>query len=142
MRSIQVVPLPPGRVDVKSRNLPSGDQRGLLLSVLGDVKRTGSPPARWNDPHFAVILVLVLVDRLHRERDASAVGRDRGSAQRRELVPVRQRKGALGRLLSRERERSGEGGDSRQRPSHAVDSVWMGVAGTHEDNSVVWEASH
>src|ERR1051326_9135467 len=44
MRNIHVVPLPPGRVDVKRRNLPSGDQRGLLLSVLGEVKRTASPP--------------------------------------------------------------------------------------------------
>src|SRR5215475_7584741 len=44
MRSIQVEPCPPGRVDVKRRYFPSGDQRGLLLSVLGDVKRTAEPP--------------------------------------------------------------------------------------------------
>src|SRR5690349_4082100 len=44
MRSIQVDPFPPGRVDVKRRYLPSGDQRGLLLSVAGDVKRVASPP--------------------------------------------------------------------------------------------------
>src|SRR4051812_24888824 len=45
MRIAQVFPLPPGRVDVKNRYFPSGDQRAALLSVLGDVKRCGSPPA-------------------------------------------------------------------------------------------------
>src|SRR5688500_16717585 len=45
MRNIQVLPLPPGRCDVNSSSLPSGDQRGLVLSVLGDVKRRASPPA-------------------------------------------------------------------------------------------------
>src|SRR5690349_17154899 len=44
MRSIQVLPFPPVRLDVKIRYLPSADHRGLLLSVLGDVKRIGSPP--------------------------------------------------------------------------------------------------
>src|SRR5919109_220793 len=44
MRSIHVVPFPPGRFDVNIRYLPSGDQRGLLLSVLGEVKRIGAPP--------------------------------------------------------------------------------------------------
>src|SRR5881394_1300553 len=44
MRSIHVAPRPPGRFDVKIRYFPSGDQRGLLLSVLGDVKRVAAPP--------------------------------------------------------------------------------------------------
>src|SRR5258705_9440927 len=44
MRRIQVLPFPPGRCDVNTRYFPSGDQRGLELSVLGDVKRLGSPP--------------------------------------------------------------------------------------------------
>src|SRR5688500_10507249 len=54
MRSIQVLPFPPGRCEVKSNSFPSGDQRGFVLSALGDVKRRGSPPsvgttqiARW-----------------------------------------------------------------------------------------------
>jgi hypothetical protein len=41
----QLFPFPPGRDDGKKRYFPSGDQRGALLSVLGDVKRCGSPPA-------------------------------------------------------------------------------------------------
>ena len=45
MRSAQVRPLPPGRVDAKSSSFPSGDQRGLLLSTPGEVSRIGSPPA-------------------------------------------------------------------------------------------------
>src|SRR5215218_10100298 len=45
MRSAQVFPLPPGRLDVKSSSAPSGENRGFELSVLGDVYRTGSPPA-------------------------------------------------------------------------------------------------
>src|SRR5690242_18351972 len=45
MRSIHVAPRPPGRCDEKTRSLPSGDHRGLELSVLGDVKRIGAPPA-------------------------------------------------------------------------------------------------
>src|SRR6185503_5962244 len=36
-------PVPPARFDVKKRYLPSSDQRGLLASVPGDVRRTGSP---------------------------------------------------------------------------------------------------
>src|SRR5688500_10975999 len=35
----------PGRVDVKSKYLPSGEKRGFELSVLGEVYRVGSPPA-------------------------------------------------------------------------------------------------
>src|SRR3954471_6921171 len=45
MRNIQVLPFPPVRCDVKIRYLPSADQRGLELSVLGEVNRCGSPPA-------------------------------------------------------------------------------------------------
>src|SRR5438876_261947 len=45
MRSIHVLPFPPGRCDVKISSLPSGDHRGLELSVLGDVRRCASPPA-------------------------------------------------------------------------------------------------
>jgi hypothetical protein len=37
MRSAHVVPLPPGRFDVKNRYFPSGDQRGFVLSAPGDV---------------------------------------------------------------------------------------------------------
>src|SRR6476661_8102624 len=44
MRIAQVFPFPPGRFEVKSRYRPSGDQRGALLSWLGEVKRFGSPP--------------------------------------------------------------------------------------------------
>jgi hypothetical protein len=45
IRSAQVRPLPPGRVEEKRRSFPSGDQRGLLLSTPGEVSRIGSPPA-------------------------------------------------------------------------------------------------
>src|SRR6476620_913921 len=46
MRIAHVFPLaPPVRVEVKNRNRPSGDQRGDVLSWLGDVNRFGSPPA-------------------------------------------------------------------------------------------------
>ena len=45
IRSAQVRPFPPGRVEVKSRSLPSGAQRGLVLSTPGEVIRAGSPPA-------------------------------------------------------------------------------------------------
>src|ERR1700738_4520129 len=45
MRIAQLFPFPPGRGEVKNRMRPSADQRGALLSVLGDVKRCGSPPA-------------------------------------------------------------------------------------------------
>src|SRR5688500_2564297 len=45
MRSAHVFPLPPGRCDVNRRYLPSGENRGFELSVLGDVYRTGCPPA-------------------------------------------------------------------------------------------------
>jgi hypothetical protein len=37
MRMAHVFPFPPVRVDVKNRYRPSADQRGALLSVLGDV---------------------------------------------------------------------------------------------------------
>jgi hypothetical protein len=37
MRSAQVLPFPPGRLDVKKRSVPSGEKRGLELSVLGEV---------------------------------------------------------------------------------------------------------
>src|SRR3954447_14567763 len=40
----QRFPFPPLRDELKKRYFPSGDQRGLLLSVLGEVKRCGSPP--------------------------------------------------------------------------------------------------
>src|SRR5690606_41448776 len=40
-----VLPRPPLRCELKNRYVPSGDQRGLLLSVEGDVQRCGSPPA-------------------------------------------------------------------------------------------------
>src|SRR5215204_103873 len=40
-----VVPRPPVRCEVKKRYFPSGDQRGLLLSVPGEVQRSGAPPA-------------------------------------------------------------------------------------------------
>src|SRR5467141_3133040 len=43
MRSIHVLPFPPGRCEVNTRYLPSGDQRGFELSALGDVNRSGSP---------------------------------------------------------------------------------------------------
>src|SRR3990172_5930549 len=45
MRSAQVRPLPPGRVEVKRSSLPSGDQRGFELSTPGEVSGIGSPPA-------------------------------------------------------------------------------------------------
>src|SRR5688572_19889627 len=45
MRNAHVRPLAPGRVEVKSRYFPSAEKRGFVLSVLGEVKRTGSPPA-------------------------------------------------------------------------------------------------
>src|SRR5881397_2056214 len=45
MRMAQLFPLPPGRVELKKRYFPSGDQRGAELSVPGEVKRCGSPPA-------------------------------------------------------------------------------------------------
>ena len=41
----QLLPFPPARNDVKKRYFPSGDHRGALLSVPGEVKRCGSPPA-------------------------------------------------------------------------------------------------
>src|SRR5687768_12976222 len=44
IRSIQVFAFPPGRCDVNMSSLPSGDQRGLELSVLGEVYRCGGPP--------------------------------------------------------------------------------------------------
>src|SRR5690348_2562352 len=37
-------PRPPGRVDVKYSTRPSSEYPGALLSVLGVVSRTGSPP--------------------------------------------------------------------------------------------------
>src|SRR5512144_2053869 len=45
MRSAQVVPFPPSRFEAKKRYAPVGDQRGLVLSVPGEVYRCGSPPA-------------------------------------------------------------------------------------------------
>src|SRR5690242_17184804 len=44
MRSAHVEPRPPGRFDVKNRYFPSPEKRGLLLSVPGEVYRTGWPP--------------------------------------------------------------------------------------------------
>jgi len=35
----------PGRVELKRRYFPSGENRGFELSVLGDVYRVASPPA-------------------------------------------------------------------------------------------------
>jgi hypothetical protein len=64
-----------------------------------------------------MILVVFLVDRLHGERDASTVWRDRRRTEGRELVPVGEGESAL--LLRAKGENwSGEGGDSRLRPSH------------------------
>jgi len=37
MRSAQVLPVPPERCDEKKSHLPSGEKRGLLLSVAGAV---------------------------------------------------------------------------------------------------------
>src|SRR5690606_32418923 len=45
MRSAHVDPLPPGRLELKKRYAPSGDQRGFELSVPGEVTRYGSPPS-------------------------------------------------------------------------------------------------
>src|SRR5688500_6585493 len=45
MRSPHVRTVDPGRVELKSRYLPSGEKRGFELSVLGDVYRVASPPA-------------------------------------------------------------------------------------------------
>src|SRR5687768_7885980 len=44
MRSPQVRAREPGRVELKRRYFPSGENRGFELSVLGDVKRVASPP--------------------------------------------------------------------------------------------------
>ncbi len=44
MRSAHVVPFAPSRFEVNMRYRPSGDQRGLELSVDGDVNRAGAPP--------------------------------------------------------------------------------------------------
>ena len=45
VRSAQVLPCPPCRLDVKNRNFPSGEKYGFELSVLGEVNRTAGPPA-------------------------------------------------------------------------------------------------
>src|SRR5678816_210003 len=45
MRKPQVRAPEPGRVELKSRYLPSGEKRGFEPSVLGDVYRVASPPA-------------------------------------------------------------------------------------------------
>ena len=68
------------------------------------------------DPHFTVIFVIALVDRLHGECDARAIRRHGRSTECRELVPIRGREGAL--CLSLGDDRSNEGSDSRQRPAH------------------------
>ncbi len=44
-RITQVLPLPCGRVEVKSRWVASGVHRGLLLSYPGDVQRCGALPS-------------------------------------------------------------------------------------------------
>src|SRR5689334_22935523 len=45
MRRPHVRAFDPGRVELKSRYLPSAEKRGFELSVLGDVYRVASPPA-------------------------------------------------------------------------------------------------
>src|SRR6185503_7871264 len=79
------------------------------------------------DPHLAMILVIALVDGLHRERDAGAIGRHRRRRDVRELVPVRGSKGALRRLLRRGEtrgEQEGRKGAQRRRPSHGFEAPW------------------
>lgn len=45
IRSPQVLARLLGRVELKSSNLLSGDQRGFELAMLGEVIRIGAPPA-------------------------------------------------------------------------------------------------
>ena len=45
IRRPQLRALLPGRLELKSSSFPSGDQRGFMLSMLGEVNRCGSPPS-------------------------------------------------------------------------------------------------
>ena len=45
MRAAQRPLALPARLELKISSLPSGDQRGLVLSTPGELKRCGTPPS-------------------------------------------------------------------------------------------------